>query len=344
MRWLVFAASLFLAMPFLPAIAFGTVLAYHLRNEMPFKAFTYARRFYFGFDVKTKKRKSGGKSGINNHQWSYMERGTRSSTRPTLVCLHGIGSNKDSWSPVVAQLPAHYHCIMLDMPGHGETTFVDDVDQLDVKQYAKSVYEFLEMKQMINESEPIRLVGISFGGGVAGIFASLYPNLVEKLVLLCPAVNTPVVTPAYAQLQAGNYKCLVPENGKDMIATLRLIADKTSYYPEKIMQTYVDLTFSLERRTLLSTLLKNLMENAARFHEEFDENLKNITMPTLILWGDNDKIIHVSGAQFLCDRLPNAQLEIFSQCNHALFMDAPLKTAQRMTNFFEQELSSKKSK
>ncbi len=63
--------------------------------------------------------------------WCYAEKGASHKHRhhgnkhnrqnqkkyPTLVFLHGIGINKDSWSPIIRKIPAYYHSIVVDMPG-----------------------------------------------------------------------------------------------------------------------------------------------------------------------------------------------------------------------------------
>jgi pimeloyl-ACP methyl ester carboxylesterase len=50
--------------------------------------------------------------------WCYAEKGSSQHKKyPTLVFLHGIGINKDSWSPIIRKIPSFYHSIVVDMPG-----------------------------------------------------------------------------------------------------------------------------------------------------------------------------------------------------------------------------------
>jgi abhydrolase domain-containing protein 6 len=76
---------------------------------------------------------------------------------PTLVFLHGFGADKDTWPSMIRHIPSNYHCVIIDLPGHGETSFVDDLDQFTMDSYAKSLREFLEVTGL--DREPIHLIG-----------------------------------------------------------------------------------------------------------------------------------------------------------------------------------------
>jgi pimeloyl-ACP methyl ester carboxylesterase len=52
-------------------------------------------------------------------QWSYAEKGRYTKKYPTYVFLHGIGGSKDHWPIIVRKIPKKYHCIAVDLPGHG---------------------------------------------------------------------------------------------------------------------------------------------------------------------------------------------------------------------------------
>lgn len=106
-----------------------------------------------GLSVKYVERKSGGGVGV----WCYAEKGQRSAKYPTMVFLHGFGGDKDQWANVIARIPRRYHSVVLDMPGHGETSFVTGRDESSVASYVRSIREFLEVSGL--DSEPIFLIG-----------------------------------------------------------------------------------------------------------------------------------------------------------------------------------------
>lgn len=94
----------------------------------------------------------------NHHKHGH---GHKHKKYPTLVFLHGFGGDKDTWPSIVTKIPSHFHCVIVDMPGHGETTFIEGVDQPNVEGYVKSVREFLELTHL--DQEKIFLIGCSFG-------------------------------------------------------------------------------------------------------------------------------------------------------------------------------------
>ena len=59
--------------------------------------------------------------------------------------MHGIGCSKDNWSAIIMNISAKYHCVAVDMPGHGESTFIEGFDRPTFKSYRDSVQEFLEI-------------------------------------------------------------------------------------------------------------------------------------------------------------------------------------------------------
>lgn len=88
--------------------------------------------------------------------WCYAEVGKRRPDQPTFVFLHGFGGDKDTWPNMVKHVE-NYCCIVLDLPGHGESTFVEDHDQFSIVSYVKSIREFIEILGL--EQEQIYLVG-----------------------------------------------------------------------------------------------------------------------------------------------------------------------------------------
>ena len=76
---------------------------------------------------------------------------------PTLVFLHGIGADKDMWQSIIKHIPSKFHCIMIDMPGHGETTFIEGVDQIKLDSFVTSIREFLEVTGL--DQSKIILIG-----------------------------------------------------------------------------------------------------------------------------------------------------------------------------------------
>ena len=103
--------------------------------------------------------------------WSFGERGDfklnignkenlneyKGKENSTLVFLHGIGADKDMWVAIIKNIPLNYHCIMVDMPGHGDTDFVEGFDQANINSFVTSIREFLEITGL--DKSKITLIG-----------------------------------------------------------------------------------------------------------------------------------------------------------------------------------------
>jgi pimeloyl-ACP methyl ester carboxylesterase len=97
----------------------------------------------------------------NTGVWCYAEKGTRTCNKPTFVFVHGIGGGKDDWPSIIKRIPAAYHCIVVDLPGHGETTFLHDYDEPTVSSYSLAFREFLEILDLHKKNQ-IFLIGYVF--------------------------------------------------------------------------------------------------------------------------------------------------------------------------------------
>lgn len=291
-----------------------------------------------GMRVKYVPRKGG--KGV----WCYAEKGEHNTSHrhhhthnsdhkkyPTLVFLHGFGSDKDTWPSMIMYIPKKYHCIILDLPGHGETTFVDGLDYCEAQSYVESVHEFLQVIGL--DKTHIYLIGCSFGGAVAGLYAHDYPKYVSKLGLLCPASKTPVLTETCKKLINGKYELLIPTNGKEFCQMIALLACKPQHVPERIMHSYVNLCFTPDKRTNLKKLLTSMVVKEFNDFEKYLEKMKSIKSETLIIWGENDEMLHVSGAQMINEKIKGSKLKIIKNCNHVIQLDNPRIATKALVEF-----------
>ena len=181
---------------------------------------------------------------------------------------------------------------------------------------------------------------------------------------MCPAVKSPIVTTTCDELFKGNYDILIPSTGEKFITMIELLTYKSRYYPAKLMQSFVNLNFSLQRQDLLRKskfyifsliglyifdlrpsfklkcvfcLVLNCLITVDLKRYDFDLATKigQITSRTLIIWGKNDELLHVSGAEQLAQTIKNSELRILDNCNHVIHMDQPVKTFRHIMAFIK---------
>lgn len=90
--------------------------------------------------------------------WCYAEKGRKSSSSPTFLFLHGFGGCKDDWPSIIKSISSNHHVIVVDLPGHGETTYVQGYDKPTVDNYADCIKEFLQAIDLDDENQ-IYLIG-----------------------------------------------------------------------------------------------------------------------------------------------------------------------------------------
>jgi len=118
----------------------------------------------------------------------------RTGTGPPLVLLHGIGSSRRVWSPVVAELAERFDVIAVDLPGFGESPPLAEGTEPDPVTLAGSVATFLDSLGIVRPA----VAGNSLGGWVALELADLIPT--ASVVLLSPAGLWPGRTPLYNRM------------------------------------------------------------------------------------------------------------------------------------------------
>ena len=120
-------------------------------------------------------------NGIRLH---YVEWGSRDA--PTLVLLHGLHGHAHVWDPLSKALCRHYHVVALDMRGHGDSRWSDEM-AYQVEDYLADLGAFIGRLG----GSPVTLAGESLGGLVAFAYAGVNPRGVDRLVVvdIGPEIN-----------------------------------------------------------------------------------------------------------------------------------------------------------
>ena len=125
---------------------------------------------------------------VHGHDVAYRQAGEG----PLLVMIHGIAGSSGTWVPVMPLLAERYTVIAPDLLGHGESA--KPRGDYSLGAYASGVRDLLG----VLGHERATVVGHSLGGGVAMQFAYQFPQMAERLVLVCSGGLGKEVTPAAA--------------------------------------------------------------------------------------------------------------------------------------------------
>ncbi len=248
----------------------------------------------------------------------------------TIILLHGGNGSIEFWLYNIATLAQHHRIYAFDMVGSGKSDCPE-------RSYALSDQaEFLNGFMTSLAIDAATLIGNSMGGGVALEFTRLYPDRVDKLVLVDSmgfgqeiSLGIRLITlPAIVNL-------LRP--GRWMIPAML----KSNFYdsnqlpPEWLELRYPIFAIPGRNRVILNLGRSNFNLAGVRpeVYQPILDSLATITQKTLIIWGDCDRIIPVKHAYIAAAGLPNHQLHIFPQCGHHPYLEYPAKFDRLVLEF-----------
>ena len=266
---------------------------------------------------------------------------------PPLVLLHGIFDSKITWFRLAERI-AGYRLIAPDLVGHGFSSKPAFAARPLHERYSPDMQiEFLKAFIAALGLEEFILVGNSLGGGLALRLYLHHPELAKKIrgLVLISAAGYPQKLPGHVGELGGwqgrlmtraPINTLVRWSGLLRLSTQKTLRrcfhDPAKIPPELIASTLAALkTAGIFRAYYLSAL--NLVPpDIAQFHQRFAE----ITCPTLILWGQQDRVLDpASAARFAAD-ICNSEVNIFSDCGHGPQLEYPDEVARCIEEWLEK--------
>ena len=242
----------------------------------------------------------------------------------TVLLIHGFQSNKDIWIRMAKQLTKHYHVIAIDLPAHGDSTILMD-KSYTVPEQAKRVIAVMDKLQL---TQPVHVMGHSMGGAIAFHVTHLAPNQVKSLALMNSAgVISPQPSELYLRNQKGENPLIV-RNEEDYKKMLAFTMSDPPYIPSPVIATLTRISISREK-----VGEKIYQELNLKYSLNPEEVLPQIKVPTLVLWGDQDKVINVSSTEVFKRLIPQAQIVIFKGVGHAPQIERTKESAQAYETF-----------
>ena len=250
---------------------------------------------------------------------------------PVLLLLHGSNASLFTWEPWSTTLSDQFRVVSVDLPGHGLTgaTANRDYSPLGMAAFVLAFADKLGLKTFA-------LAGNSMGGGVAARFAELHPDRVSALILLdasgMPARQGEGTPIAFRLLRQGwlrpilahlDPKPLVREGLGDAIVRKKILT-------EKMIDLYAD--FARMEGSRQATA-ERFGEFSATDQGFVKDHIRALTMPVLILWGEQDHLIPVSTAATWHDAIPGSKVIIYAETGHIPMEELADQTALDVRKF-----------
>lgn len=255
---------------------------------------------------------------LDSYQAHYYEGG--SSNQTTIVLLHGLGDDKNSFVTAVRELTQDYRVILPDLQAHGDNAQTEDRDY-SIAGQARFIEELL---QKLNANR-VFIGGNSMGGHVALSFASRSSENAVGLILLNSAgvqiAQDSVYKPYPSQVDSKFFS--------NMFAQLFVTPPA---FPKPVMQYMAN---ELNPRIPFFNFLIQQVQTGEDLR--MNEKSKLVTANSLIIWGKQDPLLGVEVAQRLKQNLVNSELVLLENVGHSPQIEVPEQVQSSLKSYLEKQ-------
>jgi pimeloyl-ACP methyl ester carboxylesterase len=255
---------------------------------------------------------------------------------PPLLFVHGLSGSWPNWLEQLPVFAQTRRVVAVDLPGFGHSPMPDE--PISISGYARTLDALLDTLDV----DAAAIVGNSMGGFVAAELAINFPQRVERLVLVSAAglstYNDPRATralpglrraerviAAYAGWIAAHSETVARRRGLRN-ATLGLVTSHPSRLPAALAAEQV-------RGAGKPGFMQALQ---ASLDYDFRHRLGEIACPTLIVWGDNDRVITARDADRFAELIPGSRKVVFEDTGHLAMLERPVEFNALLDEFLPE--------
>ncbi|HYX92839.1 MAG TPA: alpha/beta fold hydrolase, partial [Myxococcaceae bacterium] len=239
---------------------------------------------------------------------------------PSAVLVHGLGSSASGFFRLFGGLAKRFRRVLaVDLPGNGFSTYGSDGVPGRKRQVAVLVRFLEEIAR-----QPAFLVGSSLGGAMSVIVSHRRPELVQALGLIAPA-GARVPEPRLAELLT-SLDCRTAAQAR---ALTRRLFHHTPY---------AALLFAgLLRRMYSSEVVRAMLAEIQPSDCLEPEVLQGLRMPTLLIWGESEKLLPYESIDFFREYLPRtAEIRVVKGFGHVPQMERPGELVRHLIDFADR--------
>lgn len=287
---------------------------------------------------------------MDNIPMAYAQRG---SGEATIIFLHGLGGNHRHWQANLPALSKDFRTIAVDLPGYGASQLETVPGDSLLHFFSDALVAFMDSLSL----PQAHICGHSMGGQLAILFSLQHPERVSKLILAAPAgLETFSQQEAESLLQFAEATFPQPQSETQIRAAYAMNFTQLPEAAENLIKERLEMNEDPYFPTYAKVLIggvKGMLETPVA------GRLSEIRQPTLILFGQDDKLIpnrHLhpdltteavvrKGHQ----EIPHSQLELIPEAGHLLMLERPaafnrlIKDFLKKTNAYERKLNTKQT-
>lgn len=244
----------------------------------------------------------------------------------TIAFTHGIGSNGDGWGPLVSHLSDRYRCITWDVRGHSRSDKPETGYSLGI--YASDLAAVLDAAGV----ERAVIAGMSMGGAITQRFILDYPERTIATIIM----STSSEVNEKGRQRWTNQAEFVEKHGYEAW----LISQRPAHYTEEYLREHPEILED-EQRRIANNPDPKVFGQISRAVADYNmtKDLESVTVPALVLVGDQDTSTPPGGSVIISRHIPNSELHIIPGFGHGLYRDDAEHVGQLISEFLERRLA-----
>ena len=237
--------------------------------------------------------------------------------KPSILLMHGSGLSHIVWS-LHEQFYASqgFNVLSVDIPGHGNSDGPSLKSIEEISDWIRLLMKTLDILK-------ITIIGHSQGSLVGIDFASRYPDLISKLVLVAGSYKMPVNQDLIDLAEAGDEKAI-------------LLMMKWGYEGSKAFIGGNPVKKIIKSsRDIIEILAVDL--NACNNYKNGEKSLEKINCSTLCIFGDLDKMVPIKVGIKMSEQIKNCEFKIISNCGHMILFEKAFEMRKLVKEFIQKK-------
>ncbi|HEY7859282.1 MAG TPA: alpha/beta fold hydrolase [Candidatus Nanopelagicales bacterium] len=267
---------------------------------------------------------------LHGHELCYLDRGEG----PAVLFIHGLLGSHRNWAHLVDAIDDGHRVLAPDLFGHGASE--KPRGDYSLGAHAATLRDFLDRLAI----EQVTLVGHSLGGGIAMQFCYLFPERIERLVLVSSGGLGRTVSPLLRSATLPGAELALPLLASSWVRArvegvgqlLARIGWRAGPDLTEAWHGFTSLHDADSRRAFLATT-RSVIDPGGQTVTAYDHLPLAIDVPTLIVWGTQDRMIPAWHAIPASQAIPGSRIELFEGAGHYPHLDDPARFAALLAEF-----------
>jgi 2-succinyl-6-hydroxy-2,4-cyclohexadiene-1-carboxylate synthase len=265
---------------------------------------------------------------IKDSVWSIQMDPDRAGVYPTVIFLHGFLGSGDVFLPLLKHLSMGIHPILVDLPGHGSTTYPNDPKRYQLPQQLNDLHSVIESCT----TDPFFLYGYSMGGRLALRYALLFQRSLKGLILESTNHGIQGLGDARERVNIDATRSTeILEDFSTFLTSWNALPMFTGGTPDPFdLKAY----YTIQSQQNPVGVANSLIGFGAGLMPDVRARLQQLQLPVLLLAGGYDPA-YVRSAGLMKSLIPVSEKVVISTAAHRVHLDAPTQVSAHLSTFIK---------